>query len=58
MRSGRPTVFASRRSNIRSSSGRTLYFFASARNFACNSASFFGFFAATSFARLKSDRTS
>ena len=49
---------ASSRSKTRSSIGSTPYFAASFRNSACSSASFSGFCAARSLARLKSERTS
>ncbi len=58
IRSGRPTEAASSRSNTRSSIGSTWYFSACCRKTACSSASFCGFFAARSFARLKSERVS
>ena len=58
IRSGRPTAAPSSRSKTRSSIGSTWYFAASFRKTACSSASFFGFFAARSSARLKSERTS
>ena len=58
IRSGRPTSFASSRSKIRSSMGRTLYLTASVMKRSWSSFSLAGFFAARSFTRLKSVRVS
>ena len=54
MSCGRPARSALKRSNVRSSSGSTLYLVASIRNSRCSSASFFGFSFARSFACVQS----